>query len=257
VSSNSLKKRLEDGKVACGGWIAFSDLFSLEVMALAGFDWLLFDLEHCPIGLADLRAMIPIVSSTDTSAIVRVPDNGDYWIKQSLDLGANGVMVPRVDSAAAADRAVRATKYYPIGERGFGPVRASRYGDDKEYSSGANEGTLLFVQLEHQDAIDNLDEIMNVRGIDGFFFGRADLSQSMGLLGQPDAPEVVAVIHQTAEKLNRANRPWGTPASTEGAFREFVKVGGQLMTLGGDLMFLKRNAEEYLARMRAVSEEGA
>ena len=255
MASKRLTDRLSTGKAGFGSWIAFTDLYSVEVMSRAGFDWLLVDLEHCPIGLNDIRAMLPIAELNGTSMIFRVPDHSDYWIKQVLDLGADGVMVPRVDSAEIARRAVSLSKYYPLGERGFGPVRASRYGDDPVYVRSANEGVLLFAQLEHRLAWDNLDQILEVEGIDGYFIGAGDLSQSLGLLGELRAREVNKVVRKIIEKLNRKGKVWGAITTDKKMFRQYLRLGGRILTLGGDLNFLKETAERSVEQMRSVAEE--
>ena len=224
-------------------------------MGLTGFDWLLIDIEHCPIGLGDLRALIPVLEATQTSSVVRVPDRGDYWIKQALDIGADAVMVPRVDSAEIARQAVRYAKYYPLGERGFGPVRATKFGHSPDYVSTANEDRLLFAQLEHRIALENIDEILEVEGIDGFFIGPGDLSQSLGLLGQPNAPKEKETERKIIEKLNRQGRPWGTVSGDAEAFRYYVELGQRLASLGGDLSFVSQGAKNCLGEMQQIVKQ--
>ena len=226
-------------------------------MGLTGFDWLLIDVEHCPIGLSDLRAMIPVLEATGTSSVIRVPDRGDYWIKQALDIGADGVMVPRVDSADIARQAVRYAKYHPLGERGFGPTRCSQFGHLSDYVKTANEDRLLFAQLEHRLALENIDEILEVEGIDGFFLGPGDLSQSLGLLGQTGAQKVKETERKIIEKLNQHGRLWGTLSSDPEGFQYYAKLGGRLMTLGGDLEFLAENAKKSLGEMQRIAEQFA
>ncbi len=256
MPTGRLKRRLDGGAIALGSWIAFSDTYSVELMALTGFDFLVIDLEHCPIGLNKLRTMIPIIESTGTSTVIRVPDRGDYWIKQALDIGADSVMVPRVDSAELAKEAVRYAKYYPLGERGFGPVRASQFfARSADYLKNANENTLLFVQLEHRTVLENLEEILAVDGIDGYFIGPGDLSQSLGFLGQSQAQEVQEFMQEIIAKLNQHSKVWGTLNNDLEGFRHNVGMGGRVVSLGGDILYLKLNAEKFLTQMRQTIKE--
>ena len=221
-------------------------------MGHTGFDWVLIDVEHCPIGISDLRAMIPILEATGTSSVVRVPDRGDYWVKQALDLGADGVMVPRVDSAEHARQAVYYSRYYPLGERGFGPTRAAGFFKGSEYVQTANQECVLFVQLEHRLAAENLGEILDVSGIDGYFIGPGDLSQSLGFLGQAGAEKVKQVTQGIIDKLNEQGKVWGSVSADTEDFRCYVDLGSRITTLGGDLVCVGQGAPKNLEEMQKI-----
>ena len=255
MTCEKLRRCLDEGNVSLGSWIGSTDLYIIEIMGQTGFDWVLIDVEHCPIGISDLRAMIPILEATGTSTIVRVPDRGEYWIKQALDVGADGVMVPRVDSAELARQAVYYSRYHPLGERGFGPTRAAGFFKGSDYVQTANQQCLLFVQLEHRLAAENLDEILDVNGIDGYFIGPGDLSQSLGFLGQTGAEKVQQVRQGIIDKLNERGKVWGSVALDAEDFRRYVDLGSRITTLGGDLVCVGQGAPRNLDVMQKIVAE--
>ncbi|MBP7055367.1 MAG: 2,4-dihydroxyhept-2-ene-1,7-dioic acid aldolase [Candidatus Omnitrophica bacterium] len=181
----TLKARLRSGKLTIGSWITIGNLSVAEIMARAGFDWLAIDMEHSAITLDKAQELIQVIGLCGTPALVRVGENDPVVIKRVMDAGAQGVIVPMINSARDALAAVRAVKYPPMGTRGVGLARAQGYGlGFSAYAGWVNRGSIVIAQIEHITAVDNLDEILAVDGIDAFIVGPYDLSASMGIPGK-------------------------------------------------------------------------
>ena len=182
---NPIKKALKEGKVTIGSWITIGHPIVAEIMAQAGFDWLTIDMEHSAITIEKTQELIQIIQLSGVAPLVRVSENNPTIIKRVLDAGAYGVIVPMVNSAKDAEKAVKAVKYPPVGSRGVGLARAQGYGFDfDEYAATINEESVVIVQMEHIDAVNNLDSIVSVEGIDGCIIGPYDLSGSLGVPGE-------------------------------------------------------------------------
>jgi 2-keto-3-deoxy-L-rhamnonate aldolase RhmA len=207
-----LKERLHAGGIAIGAWLTFSCAAASEILAGVGFDWLVIDTEHAPFSLEHLERTLMALDGGSAAPIVRVPSNDRVIIKQALDLGAEGVLVPDVGSPEDAQQAVAACKYPPEGVRGFGPRRASDYyRRTEEYIQSANTGVFIAIQIEHARALAALRQILVVPGIDVVVVGPMDLSASLGLLGQLDHPAVVGAIEQVIEEASLAGIPVCVP----------------------------------------------
>ncbi len=202
---NSLKERIHSGVPTIGSWITLGHSGIAEIMANAGFDWLVVDLEHSVMAIDTAGDLIRVIELCGVSPLVRLTSNHPDQIKRVMDAGAHGVVVPMVNSAADAMRAVTAVHYAPEGSRGVGLARAQGYGVRfREYFAWQKEHVVVIVQIEHRDALDNLEEILTTPGVDGFIIGPYDLSCSMGIPGQFDHPDFVAAmerIRATGEKL--------------------------------------------------------
>lgn len=195
-----LKQRLANNELTIGSWVTLGHASIAEIMAAAGFDWLVIDAEHSVIELADIQHLIQAMDSQNCPAIVRVSSNDPNSIKRVMDAGATGVMVPFVNSAADAQAAVRHTYYPPQGTRGVGLARAQGYGAGFEpYVDGIADNAVVVVMIEHRDAVENIDEILAVPNVDAFIIGPYDLSASMGKPGQLSDPEVQAAIARVCE----------------------------------------------------------
>jgi 2-keto-3-deoxy-L-rhamnonate aldolase RhmA len=189
----NLKRHLPAGEVTIGAWISFAESAVAEIMAGTGFDWILIDTEHAPFSPEGLQIVLTAFNGRESVPIVRVPWNNPAIIKQALDLGAGGVLVPMVNSVDEARAAVAACRYPPEGIRGFGPRRASDYYRNvTEYVASANDSVIIALQIEHIEAVKSIADIAAVPGIDVLCLGPNDLSGSMGLLGQIEHPSVVA-----------------------------------------------------------------
>lgn len=190
-----------------GSWITLNNPSIAEIMADAGFDWLCVDMEHSVTDYTEAQQLILAIQSKGIKAFVRVGENNIRIIKRVLDAGADGIIVPSVNSAAEARKAVEALKYPPIGKRGVGLARAQSYGFEfEQYRDGASKEIKLIVQIEHINAIKELDAIIQTEGVDGTFIGPYDLSGSMGKPGQwdePDVKEALEIYEQTVKKYNK------------------------------------------------------
>lgn len=203
-----LKERIRSGRATIGSWITLGHVGIAEIMANAGFDWLVVDLEHSVIAIDTAGDLIRVIDLCGVAPLVRLTSNHPDLIKRVMDAGAHGVVVPMVNCADDAARAIAAVHYAPEGVRGVGLARAQGYGVRfKEYFAWQKENAVVIVQIEHKDALDHLEEILTVPGVDGFIIGPYDLSCSMGIPGEFDHPDFIAAmerIRATGERLGVA-----------------------------------------------------
>jgi 2-keto-3-deoxy-L-rhamnonate aldolase RhmA len=253
--SIELKKRLQAGEVTIGGWLSFSSADAAEIMAGVGFDWLVIDTEHAPFTLERLETVLMAFNGRSTTPIVRVPWNDRVMIKQVLDLGAEGILVPQVGSVEEAEAAIAACTYVPDGGRGFGPRRASDYyRQTAEYIRTANTGVLVALQIEHIKAVEEIRHIAAVPGIDVIVLGPMDLSGSMGLLGQLQHPQVVAAIEKVMAEAKRVGIPVGVPIDAgPQVLLEWAARGCQFVFSCEDHSMLRRSATDTLAQFRQLT----
>lgn len=204
-----LKFNLKSRTATVGSWITLGHPAIAEILAKAGFDWLVVDLEHSTISIEQAGELIRIIDLCGVAPLVRLTSNQPDQIKRVMDAGAHGVVVPMVNSAADAARAVAAVHYAPEGIRGVGLARAQAYGVGfQQYFEWQKKGAVVIVQVEHKDALGCLEEILTVPGVDGFIIGPYDLSCSMGIPGQFDHPDFLAAmefIRTTGERLGIAS----------------------------------------------------
>lgn len=216
---NPMKEKLRAGEPAFGVSVMIPSPQIVEIIGAAGFDWVLLDCEHGTLTLESVELMAMAAEACGITPIARPATRSAEHILQVLDRGVMGVQVPHVNTAAEAREVVQAVKFHPAGRRGLAAgTRAARYdahGTLAEYVKAANEATLIAIQLEEQAAIDNLDALLQVQGIDVFFIGPSDLSQSMGHPGDPKAPAVAQAIEQSLGKMRAAGRTPGMPATAE------------------------------------------
>ena len=221
-----------------------------EILCSAGFDWLFVDLEHSTLNSKDAQNILQTAASL-TPCMVRVPSIDEIWIKKSLDAGAGGIIVPQVLSAEAAEQAVRLCKYPPEGVRSVGVARAQGYGEKfQEYIDSANSETAVIIQIEHIDAVNNIDAIVKISGIDCLFIGPYDLSASMGKPGRIEAPDVQSAISSVKECAERAGIPLGIFGSTAESVKPYIEMGYTLIAVGMDTMILGSAARGLLAQLR-------
>lgn len=224
-----------------------------EILARAGYDWVCVDLEHGAIDLERMTDIFRTLDGFDCVPVVRLPTNDPVWIRRSLDAGARGIIVPMVNSAGEAKAAVREAKYPPDGVRGFGYSRANRHGVDFEsYTAEANEEIAMVMQIEHKDAIADIDNILAVDGVDGVFIGPLDLSGSMGITGQMQHPEMLAALRRFRDASKAQGVSFGmhivTPDDTN--VRNIIEEGYTLLALGLDNVFLHKAASAALSLAR-------
>lgn len=208
---NSFKSRLAAGETLMGAWVGLVDPHVAEITASACFDWLLIDGEHAPNDLRSIMAQLRVIEAAGTSAVVRLPMGETWAIKQALDIGAQSLLIPFVETAAEAERLVRATRYPPQGNRGVGAAlaRASGFSAIPDYMATADAQVWLGVQVETRRGLDALDRIAAVAGVDGVFIGPADLSADMGHPGDSGHPEVQAAIADAIRRIAAAGKAPG------------------------------------------------
>jgi 2-dehydro-3-deoxyglucarate aldolase/4-hydroxy-2-oxoheptanedioate aldolase len=255
---NRVKRMLKAGKKTAGAWSQLCSPASTEILCRAGFDWILIDMEHSPSDMQTLLAMLQAMGGSGAVPIVRAPWNDMVWIKRILDTGAYGVMIPSVNTREQAMAAVQACKYPPAGVRGIaGSPRAAGFGrDTASYLKRANDEILVILQVETPQAIENLDEIGKVPGVDVLFIGPMDLSTSMGYLGNPGHPEVQAAIAKVEAKAKALGIPLGTISGGWEQAKSLYDRGYQLITLLSDVIFLSRGSADTIAKFREAFPQG-
>lgn len=255
---NRLKHMLKAGRKTAGAWAQLCSPTSAEILCRAGFDWILIDMEHSPADLQTLVAQLQAMGTYGVVPLVRAPWNDLVWIKRILDAGAFGVMIPAVNTREQAIAAVQACKYPPVGVRGIaGSPRAAGFGRDTAgYLKRANDEILVILQVETPQAIEHLEEIGKVPGVDALFIGPMDLSTSMGHLGNPAHPEVQAAIATVEAKAKALGMPLGTISAGWEQAKALYDRGYQLVTLLSDVILLSRASADALAKFREAFPEG-
>ena len=248
---NEFKSRLKSGKTQFGIWASFASEMVTEMLATTDIDWICVDGEHSPNQLTEMRRQLLSIDHSGTNAMVRVPYGEDWMIKQVLDVGAQTVLVPMVETAAQAEQIVRAMLYPPQGIRGVGSygTRASKFGTIENYLTTANDQVCLIVQVENMNGIDNLDAILAVDGIDAVFIGPADLSADMGYLGSPEKPEVQAVINAALEKIIASDKAAGILTFNMELVEQQVKMGVDFIAVGMDVALLGNAARALVLQV--------
>jgi len=248
---NPVKKALQAGKAVFGPFQGIGSVAVSEILSSKGFDWVLVDMEHGQIDLETAGDLFAAIKRGGCSALARVPGNDQATIKRVLDAGAEGIMIPLVNTKEEAERAVKNCLYPPQGVRGLGPGRASMYGLNMvEYAKSANAEVLVMLQAEHIDAVSRIEEILKIPGIDMLFVGPFDLACSMGHMDNPAHPEVEAAIARLLEaSLNAGVIPGIFCMGAESAIRR-ARQGFKFMALGLDSLYLNAGAEAELEALR-------
>jgi 2-dehydro-3-deoxyglucarate aldolase/4-hydroxy-2-oxoheptanedioate aldolase len=249
----AFQAKLQRGQVCLGTCITFGDPTVTEALA-TGLDFVWIDMEHNPLSLEQVQGHLLAAKGTGAASLVRVPWNDPVLIKPVLDVGADGVIVPLVRTAEDVSRAVAACRYPPEGVRGYGPRRPSRYGraGGLEFIRAANAAVLPIAQIEHADAVNNLDAILAVPGLAMLVVGPNDLAASLGFPGEPRHPEVVGAIETVLAKAGRAGIPAGLAAGGEPEqFVEWVRKGARWLSLGSDFWLLVGMISWLTERIRA------
>lgn len=247
---NRMKRDLAAGKVCIGATITSYSPVTAELFAHIGFDWLWFETEHTALNLENVLTMLQTTNGADVSTVVRVPWNDKTMIKRVLDTGPDGVLIPLVNSREEAEYSVRAMKYPPLGERGAGLARAQCYGlHAEEYLKSANDEVMTMLMIEHIQAVENIDKILQVKGIDSIMVGALDLSGSMGLLGQTAHADVESAIQKVLAAAKRARIPCGIIAIGPDQANQRIREGFTNIILGIDVLFLLGGAKAALSQV--------
>ena len=267
---NTFKQAMADGRTQIGLWAALASPYSTELLAGVGYDWLLIDGEHAPNDVRSVLAQLQAVASAQLALgdarshpVVRVPlgtgEAGTAIIKQYLDIGAQTLLVPMVDTPEQAAQVVAACRYAPAGVRGMGSAlsRASRWQTHTQYVHEADEQVCVLVQAETVTAMAHLDAMAATPGVDGVFIGPADLSASMGYPGNAAHPEVQAVIEQGIARILKAGKAPGILATSEAQARKWLAAGARFVAVGADTMLLASGARELLGKYKTEPQGAA
>jgi 4-hydroxy-2-oxoheptanedioate aldolase len=251
LEANPFLAAIRAGRPQIGVWLSLASPFAAEVVAGAGFDWALIDMEHSPNDLTSVMRQLQVLAGYGTTALVRPEWNDPVLVKRLLDVGAPGLLFPMVQSVEEAARAVAATRYPPLGIRGVsGTTRANRFGRVSDYFARVADETAVLVQVETRAAVAEAVRIGAVDGVDGVFFGPADIAADMGLLGQPMHPDVWALILPAARALMAKGVPVGTLISDVTLARSLLAEGFLFVACGQDTGLLARAADNLLKSMK-------
>jgi 4-hydroxy-2-oxoheptanedioate aldolase len=248
---NRFKEALAAGRMQYGCWAGFGDAYATEVMSTAGFDWLVIDGEHAPNDIRSIMAQLQVLEGKpDSHPVVRLPMGEAWLIKQALDIGAQTLLIPMVESADQARELVRAMRYPPEGIRGSGAAlaRASRFAAIPDYIRTANDQMCLLVQVETVKGIEALDEILAVEGVDGVFIGPSDLAADMGHRGDSTQADVRAVIKDALGRIAASAKAAGILALDHDTAADYRDWGAQFLAVGIDVVLLARAARDLAAR---------
>lgn len=249
----SLKTRIAARELTIGSWLSSSDPNVCEIMAKAGFDWLVIDMEHTPIDTYQAQNLIQIIDLAGCIPMVRVGCNDRLLIKRAMDAGAHGIVVPMVNTAAEAHAAVSAIQYPPTGTRGVGLSRAQAYGFGfEQYKAWAKRETILIVQIEHIDAVRNLESILAVEGVDGFIVGPYDLSGSLGCPGDFDDPAVAEALRVVSQAMSGSEKVGGYHIvhSDHNELLARISQGYKFLAYGNDMVFLAEKIDAEASFMK-------
>lgn len=255
--SNSLKKKLAEGKAQLGMWLALADPYAAEVCANSGFDWLLIDSEHAPFDQRTILATLQALAAYPIEPVLRVPGHDPVYLKQVLEMGVRSLLVPMVETPEQARSLVAAVHYPPSGKRGVGSSlgRASRWNSYEDYLGVADRSICLIAQVEHREAIAQIEQIGAVEGIDAIFVGPADLAASMGYLGQPTHPDVTEVVEAAIASVRGLGKAAGVLCTDESLSHHYLRQGANLLAVGVDTHLLLQAARALVQRYRGVEND--
>ena len=256
---NQFKQTLKEGRVQIGLWQALANPYTVEICAGAGYDWLLLDAEHAPNDIPLLVAQLQAMQGSSSHPIIRPPVGETWIIKQLLDIGAQTLLIPMVESGAQAVDLVKATRYPPQGVRGVGAAlaRASRFNRIPDYLQTANDQICLLLQVESRAGLAALDEIAATEGVDGVFIGPADLAADMGFLGKPGAPEVQAEVEKALVRIQSHGKAAGILTGDLALARQYVELGATFVAIGNDVTLFANATNKLLADFHAVKPTGS
>jgi len=250
---NTFKQALAQGDRQIGCWLSSGEAVIAEIMGSCGFDWLVIDGEHGPNDIRSIRDQLMALEACASHPVVRLPIGETWMVKQVLDVGAQNILIPMVETADQARDMVRACQYPPHGTRGVGATaaRATMFGKTSEYIQTADQEICLLLQVENRAGIENLDAILAVEGVDGVFIGPADLSTDMGHQGNSAHPEVRAVTSDALKRIKAAGKSPGILGVAEEATQAYFDMGAEFLAVGIDMVLLAQNARALAAKWQA------
>ncbi|MFB9950620.1 4-hydroxy-2-oxoheptanedioate aldolase [Rhizobium puerariae] len=251
---NTFKQALKEKRAQIGFWQALANPYTVEISADAGYDWLLLDAEHAPNDIPLLMAQLQAMKGSASHPVIRPPVGDTVIVKQLLDIGAQTLLVPMVDSRELAEAMVKAVRYPPHGVRGVGAAlaRASRFNRIPDYLETANDEICLLLQIESRAGLEALDGIASVDGVDGVFIGPADLAADMGYLGRPGAPEVQAEVEKALLKIQSYGKAAGILIGDLALAKRYVELGATFVAIGNDVTLFANATTKLLADFKAA-----
>jgi 4-hydroxy-2-oxoheptanedioate aldolase len=251
VPTNTLKQAIREGRPQIGLWSSLCSNIAAEIIAGSGFDWILIDTEHAPNELPLVFSQLQALVGGTASPVVRPAWNDTVLMKRLLDIGVQNLLIPYVQTPEEARAAVAATRYPPAGVRGVAVThRGNRYGRVKDYYKRIGEETCVLVQIETPLAVQNIEAIAAIEGIDGLFIGPSDLAAALGHLGEPGHPEVRAAIEDALKRIRKTGKAPGILAPIEADARHWLSVGCVVLAVGSDAGLLARQSEELAAKFK-------
>ena len=248
---NTLKHRLKGGKTLIGCWLGMAEPYLAEISATAGFDWLLIDGEHAPNDIRSMAAQLAVLEASGASTVIRLPDDDPARIKQALDIGAQTLLIPMVESASQAERIYRATRYPPLGFRGVGSAlaRASKFASIPDYLTTADDQICVLAQVESRAGLEALDGILAIDGIDGVFIGPSDLAADMGHIGKPAEPAVKGAVLDALKRIRAAGKVAGVLSMDPDYIADCRSAGANFLGVGIDVTLfagaMRAHAKKY------------
>lgn len=252
LRTNAFKQRLTDGsgEVQFGLFISLADPVCAEIAATSNLDWLIIDTEHAPNEIRSTLAQLQATLAYDVDVVVRPWVGDQALIKRMLDIGAESLLIPMVDTAEQAADLVRAVRYPPDGVRGVSSARAARWTRVDDYFAAANDQVCLIAQIESRSGLDNLSAIAAVDGVDGLFVGPSDLAAALGHVGNPGHPDVQAAVTGAIEAIVAAGKPAGVYGATPDAAQRYADAGATLVIIGVDTIVLAKSIDALVAQFK-------
>jgi 4-hydroxy-2-oxoheptanedioate aldolase len=235
-----------------GLWVGLADAYGTEIAANVGYDWLLIDGEHAPSDLRTTLLQLQSIAAYPSQAVVRPPIGSVQLIKQLLDIGAQSLLIPMIETVEHAELMVKAVRYPPYGIRGVGAAlaRATRWNSIPHYYATAHENICLLIQIESVQGLENLDDILKIDGIDGVFIGAVDLSATMGYEGNPNHPEVQQAVITAIQKIRASGKAAGILSTQHEATQRYLDLGTEFVAVGVDTSVLMNSLRELLAQYK-------
>ncbi|WP_347454150.1 4-hydroxy-2-oxoheptanedioate aldolase [Acinetobacter thermotolerans] len=253
--TNYFKRKLKTEQ-QIGLWVGLADAYGTEIAANAGYDWLLIDGEHAPSDLRTTLSQLQSIAAYPSQAVVRPPIGSVQLIKQLLDIGAQSLLIPMVETVEQAELMVKAVRYPPEGIRGVGAAlaRATRWNSIPNYYQKAHEDICLLIQIESVKGLESLDEILKIEGIDGVFIGAVDLSATMGYEGNPNHPEVQKAVVDAIQHIRAAGKAAGILSTQHEVTQKYLDLGTEFVAVGVDTSVLMNSLRELLSKYKEVTE---
>ena len=248
---NHFKRKLKTQQ-QIGLWVGLADAYGTEIAANAGYDWLLIDGEHAPSDLRTTLSQLQSIAAYESQAVVRPPIGSVQLIKQLLDIGAQTLLIPMVETVEQAELMVKAVRYPPHGVRGVGAAlaRATRWNSIPNYYQTAHENICLLIQIESVTGLENLDDILKVEGIDGIFIGAVDLSATMGHEGNPNHPEVQKAVVDAIKRIRAAGKAAGILSTLDEVTQKYIDLGTEFVAVGVDTSVLMNSLRDLLSKYK-------